>query len=43
MQVDGTVLESVKEARPSDNLEIHLRDGQIGVTVQTVQNTLGHT
>ena len=43
MQVDGTVLESVKEARPSDNLEIHLRDGQIGVTVQTVQNTLRHT
>ena len=37
-QVDGTVLESVTEANPSDELVIHVRDGQIGVTVQSVQS-----
>ena len=37
-QLDGTVLESISEANPSDELLIHLRDGQIGATVQSVQS-----
>ena len=41
MQVDGTVLESVSEANPSDELMIHVRDGQISVTVQSVQTKAG--
>ena len=41
MQRDGTVLESVSEANPNDDLVIHVRDGQIGVTVQSVQTNFG--
>ena len=37
-QPDGKVLESISEANPSDELLIHLRDGQIGATVQSVQS-----
>ena len=37
-QLDGTVLESISEANPSDELLIHLRDGQIGATIQSVQS-----
>ena len=40
MKRDGTVLESVNEANPNDDLVIHVRDGQIGVTVQSVQSNL---
>ena len=40
MKRDGTVLESVSEANPNDDLVIHVRDGQIGVTVQSVQSNL---
>ena len=40
MKQDGTVLESVSEANPNDDLVIHVRDGQIGVTVQSVQSNL---
>lgn len=41
MQLNGTVLESVSEAKPNDDLVIQLRDGQIGVTVQSVQANIG--
>ena len=41
MQLNGTVLESVNEAKPNDDLVIQLRDGQIGVTVQSVQANIG--
>ena len=41
MQLNGTVLESVSEAKPNDDLVIQLRDGQIGVTVQSVQANTG--
>ena len=41
MQLNGTVLESVNEAKPNDDLVIQLRDGQIGVTVQSVQAKIG--
>ena len=41
MQLNGTVLESVSEAKPNDDLVIQLRDGQIGVTVQSVQAKIG--
>ena len=41
MQTNGTVLESVSDAKPSDDLVIQLRDGQIGVTVQSVQAKIG--
>ena len=41
MQLNGTVLESVSEAKPNENLVIQLRDGQIGVTVQSVQANIG--
>ena len=41
MQINGTVLESVSEAKPNDDLVIQLRDGQIGVTVQSVQANIG--
>ena len=41
MQMDGTVLESVSEANPSDDLIIHVRDGKISVTVQSVQTNAG--
>ena len=41
IQVDGTVLESVSETNPSDELMIHVRDGQISVTVQSVQTKAG--
>ena len=41
MQRDGTVLESVSEANRNDDLVIHVRDGQIGVTVQSVQTNFG--
>jgi len=40
MQRDGTMLESVNQANPNDDLVIHVRDGQIGVTVQSVQTNL---
>ena len=41
MQLNGTVLESVSEAKPNEDLVIQLRDGQIGVTVQSVQANIG--
>ena len=41
MQTNGTVLESVSDAKPSDDLVIQLRDGKIGVTVQSVQAKIG--
>ena len=41
MQLNGTVLESVNEAKPNDDLVIQLRDGKIGVTVQSVQANIG--
>ena len=41
MQTNGTVLESVSDAKPSDDLVIQLRDGKIGVTVQSVQANIG--
>ena len=41
MQLNGTVLESVSEAKPNDDLVIQLRNGQIGVTVQSVQANIG--
>ncbi|KZR88811.1 Exodeoxyribonuclease 7 large subunit [Synechococcus sp. MIT S9508] len=41
MQLNGTVLDSVSEAKPNDDLVIQLRDGQIGVTVQSVQAKIG--
>ena len=41
MQLNGTVLESVSEAKPNDDLVIQLRDGQISVTVQSVQANIG--
>ena len=41
MQLNGTVLESVSEAKRNDDLVIQLRDGQIGVTVQSVQANIG--
>ena len=41
MQLNGTVLESVNEAKPSDDLVIQLRDGHISVTVQSVQANIG--
>ena len=41
MQLNGPVLESVNEAKPNDDLVIQLRDGQIGVTVQSVQANIG--
>ena len=41
MQLNGTVLESVNEAKPNEDLVIQLRDGQIGVTVQSVQANIG--
>ncbi len=41
MQLNGTVLESVNEAKPNDDLVIQLRDGQIGVTVQSVRANIG--
>ena len=41
MQLNGTVLESVSEAKPNDDLMIQLRDGRIGVTVQSVQANIG--
>ena len=37
-QLDGTVLESISEANPNDELVIHVRDGKIGATVQSVQS-----
>ena len=43
MQTNGSVLESVSDAKPSDNLVIQLRDGKIGVTVQSVQTNVGST
>ena len=43
MQLNGTVLESVSDANPSDDLVIQLRDGQIGVTVQSVQTNVEFT
>ena len=43
MQTNGTVLESVSDAKPSDDLVIQLRDGKIGVTVQSVQTNVGST
>ncbi len=41
MQLNGTVLESVSEAKPNDDLVIQLRDGQLGVTVQSVEANIG--
>ena len=41
MQTNGTVLESVSDAKPSDDLVIQLRDGKIGVTAQSVQAKIG--
>ncbi len=41
MQLNGPVLESVNEAKPNDDLVIQLRDGKIGVTVQSVQANIG--
>jgi len=32
------VLESISEANPNDELVIHVRDGKIGATVQSVQS-----
>ena len=43
MQTNGTVLESVSDAKPSDDLVIQLRDGKIGVTVQSVETNVGST
>ena len=37
-QLDGTVLESISEANTSDELVIHVRDGKIVATVQSVQS-----
>jgi exodeoxyribonuclease VII large subunit len=36
-RADGTLLQSVTETKPSDVLQIHVRDGQIGVSVQSIQ------
>jgi exodeoxyribonuclease VII large subunit len=36
-KADGTLLQSVTETNPSDVLQIHVRDGQIGVSVQSIQ------
>ena len=41
MQTNGTVLESVSDAKPNDDLVIQLRDGKISVTVQSVQANIG--
>ena len=43
MQRNGTVLESVNDANPSEDLVIQLRDGQIDVTVQSVRTNVGFT
>ena len=43
MQLNGTVLESVNDANPSEDLVIQLRDGQIDVTVQSVRTNVGFT
>ena len=43
MQRNGTVLESVNDANPSEDLVIQLRDGQIEVTVQSVRTNVGFT
>ena len=43
MQSNGKVLESVNDANPSEDLLIQLRDGQIEVTVQSVQTNVGFT
>ena len=36
-KADGTLIQSVTETNPSDVLQIHVRDGQIGVSVQSIQ------
>ena len=36
-RADGTLLQSVTETSPDDVLQIHVRDGQIGVSVQSIQ------
>ena len=43
MQRNGTVLESVNDANPSEDLVIQLRDGQIDVTIQSVRTNVGFT
>ena len=43
LQRNGTVLESVNDANPSEDLVIQLRDGQIDVTVQSVRTNVGFT
>ena len=41
MQLNGTVLESVNDANPSDDLVIQLQDGKLGVSVHSIQKKVG--